>query len=234
MKEKALVIGDIHGMYEKLEAMLVHWRPQEEMLIFLGDYVDRGPQNLEVLGKLQDLQLNYPDQVILLRGNHEQMLINYLKEPLKKWRHYERNGGMETIGQLIDMDPVAVKLSEHETTVRQVKRMYPDLLDWLEGLRYYYSFGKHVCVHAGVDLMREDWRLTDLEEFIWIRDKFHFAVNKTGRNFIFGHTPIFNLHDKDEPWIDNGKYGIDGGAVYGKHLMALRIDLENVNEIIIE
>lgn len=61
--EKVFVIGDIHGSFDLLEKLLTYWNPEEEQLVFLGDYIDRGPDSLKVLKKL----LNYPISTISLR-----------------------------------------------------------------------------------------------------------------------------------------------------------------------
>jgi protein phosphatase len=69
----AVIIGDLHGDLSTLKRILKHskWKQDNSVLIFLGDYIDRGPQQLEVLFTLLDLHNNNPGNVILLRGNHE-------------------------------------------------------------------------------------------------------------------------------------------------------------------
>ena len=77
--KRILAVGDIHGMYGKLIALMekVKFNPEEDILIFLGDYIDRGPQSLECLDYVMDLYKQYPERVVPLLGNHEAMCINY-------------------------------------------------------------------------------------------------------------------------------------------------------------
>ena len=77
--DKVFAIGDIHGSYDLLEKVLDHWSPEEEQLIFLGDYIDRGKDSLKVLNKVMELSKEY--HVITLSGNHEQIFLNWLEKP---------------------------------------------------------------------------------------------------------------------------------------------------------
>ena len=70
---RVLVVGDIHGMYEKLIMLMekIQFDPEEDLLVFLGDYVDRGPDSVQCLQYVYDLQHSSPDSVVCLLGNHE-------------------------------------------------------------------------------------------------------------------------------------------------------------------
>lgn len=230
-KEKAFVIGDIHGMYHSLEVMLSHWRRDEEQLILVGDYIDRGPNSDSVLKTVRTLQKEH--NAILLRGNHEQLFLNYLLEPRKEWKLYKQNGGATTISQLLQIQIEDVEAQAPEEVVEKLLEKEPWLIEWLESLVYYTTFGNHIIVHAGVDFTKSDWRYTSLHDFLWIREGFHYEENTTGRNIIFGHTPVQTLHESVEPWQRDGKWGIDGGNVYGGSLIALRIDREEVNDVVV-
>lgn len=230
-KSKAFVIGDIHGMYHSLEVMLSHWRREEEQLIMVGDYIDRGPNSDLVLQKIR--QLKEEHQAILLRGNHEQLLINYLKNPKKAWQLYQQNGGATTLSQILKISLEEVQESSPQEIAEKVKEQEPWLEDWLNDLVYYTSFGNNLIVHAGVDFNKANWRYTSLHNFLWIRESFHFGDNNTNKNIIFGHTPVQTLHDTLDPWVQDNKWGIDGGNVYGGSLIGLRIDKEGVNDAVV-
>ena len=74
------VISDIHDMYKPLEQLLQHWNLQDKLVI-LGDLVDRGPQSLEVVRKVMALKETYGDQIIFCKGNHEELLLDYMRSP---------------------------------------------------------------------------------------------------------------------------------------------------------
>lgn len=230
-KSKAFVIGDIHGMFHSLEVMLSHWRREDEQLIMVGDYIDRGPNADLVLRQVKELQDEH--QAILLRGNHEQLLINYLKNPKKDWQLYQQNGGATTLSQLLNTTVEDIDASDPEEIAAKVKEQEAWLEPFLNDLIYYTTFGNNIIVHAGVDLNKKDWRHTSLHNFLWIRESFHFGENHTGKNIIFGHTPVQTLHDTLDPWVRDNKWGIDGGNVYGGSLIGLRIDHEGINDVVV-
>ena len=79
--KRILAVGDVHGMYEKLKALMeiIQLNPAKDLLIFLGDYIDRGPQSLEALDYVMALNKQYPERAIPLLGNHEVMCLNYYR-----------------------------------------------------------------------------------------------------------------------------------------------------------
>ena len=79
---------------------------------------------------------------------------------------------------------------------------------------------KYIFVHAGIDLSLDDWHETTDYKKVWLRKPFHEAANHTGKTIVFGHTPVYGLLDQEpgtaELWMtEDGKIGMDGGAVYG-------------------
>src|SRR5699024_11473653 len=98
---------------------------------------------------------------------------------------------------------------------------------------YRLVFRRVHFLYAEEDFTKSNWRYTSLHDFLWIREGFHYEKNTTGRNIIFGHTPVQTLHESVEPWQRDGKWGIDGGNVYGGSLIALRIDREEVNDVVV-
>ena len=230
MKKQAFVIGDIHGMNQELKEILTYWQPSQEELVFLGDYIDRGPNSRETLNTVH--KLNTKLKAHTLRGNHEQMLLDFLNNPQEKWPLYFANHGTTTLSQLLKINEEAVFSQRAASYVDQINRYYPHLRDWLDGLPYYYEFGDFVCVHAGLDLSLDNWLQTSQRDFLWIRDNFLEASNQTGRQIIFGHTPTLLLHNQAGIWQDDGKIGIDGGAVYGERLIGLKISQDEILDVI--
>ena len=79
---------------------------------------------------------------------------------------------------------------------------------------------KYIFVHAGIDLTLDDWHETTDYKKVWLRKPFHEAANHTGKTIVFGHTPVYGLLDQKpgtaDLWVtEDGKVGMDGGAVYG-------------------
>lgn len=226
---EAFVIGDVHGMVDQLKQMLQYWDPMTQQLIFLGDYIDRGPESLAVVQLVRELQTEH--NAICLRGNHEELLLNYLKRPIIGWPLYERNGGVKTVLNLLGRQDEQLGYGSPTRHANNVKAKHPWLVEWLQTLPYFVEFGEFICVHAGIDLSQDNWRHTSLHNFVWIREEFHQGNNSSGKQIIFGHTPVMYLHQQQgamHVWQHDGKWGIDGGAVYNGSLLALHINQEKV------
>lgn len=217
-------ISDIHGEEEKARKLLNHWNPDREQLVLLGDLVDRGENSLGVILLAMELQQKYGAKVI--GGNHDDMLLDWIDDPNGQLDMYYPQGGIQTINSFFDQNIAMRKLPEHIATL--MKEQFPNELEFLRSLPNYYEQGKHVFVHAGVNLAYEDWKNTSDIDFRWIRHLFHYGRNDTGKVFVFGHTPTRNLNPdrSHNVWISpcQTKIGIDGGAVYGGLMHGLRIN----------
>lgn len=66
-----IVVGDIHGDYASFQRILKQFNSQQDLIIFLGDYADRGPMGIEVIDGIRELKREYPNRVYVLKGNHE-------------------------------------------------------------------------------------------------------------------------------------------------------------------
>ncbi|PLV56856.1 metallophosphoesterase family protein [Thermotoga sp. SG1] len=191
-------VGDIHGCFLALK-ILIERLPlkKDDELVFLGDYVDRGPNSKEVVEFLVELSRHH--KCIFLRGNHEEMLLNCVKNHSECDLWYF-NGARSTIESFGSIDEI---------------RKY---LDFFESTVYYYEKGNFVFVHGGVrpGVPLEKQNPFDL---VWIRDEFIYSENPLpGKTVVFGHTPLA------EPYISSDKIGIDTGCVYGGKLTALRVE----------
>jgi serine/threonine protein phosphatase 1 len=89
------IIGDIHGEATKLSLALDRLLPSGRRLIFVGDYIDRGPDSQSVLDILSETQQRYSDRTVLLRGNHEAALLAWLQDG--DMSRFIRHGGLSTI-----------------------------------------------------------------------------------------------------------------------------------------
>ncbi len=216
MKKEYFVVGDVHGKYDLLCRILKHWDEDHQQLIFLGDLIDRGENSKACLELVW--QLVREKGAVCLTGNHERMFLAWLRNPLERYDHYRRNGGDTTINSLLGrpLDAPVNGLVDANAVMEQ----YENLIDFIKSCPYYVETDQYIFVHAGVDLTLEDWRETSNHDKVWLRKPFHEAENKTGKQIIFGHTPVYNLYQTNlrvsQIWTSpDGKMGIDGGAVYG-------------------
>lgn len=202
---KYFAIGDVHGCISLLEALWhkIDFDIGKDTLLFIGDYIDRGPDSREVVDFILDLKKKV--NVICLRGNHEQMLLTYhLYNSYKDF--YLLNGGASTVMSygLVDTD-----------MGRRVN-IPPDHLDFFRGLISYHETDGYIFVHAGlkpgIPLHKQD--PTDM---IWIRNEFIDSDYDFGKKIVFGHTPM------PTPFVTAGKIGIDTGAVYGGKLTCVQL-----------
>ena len=202
--QKIFVVGDIHGCFEKLIALMdkLPINYNQDQLIFIGDYIDRGPSSFEVVRYLIELKKLKPDTVFI-KGNHEDMLQNYLDGSDRFT--YQLNGGQQTLDEY---------LSRSDS-----KDAFPipaDHLEFFNSLPLYYQTDDYIFVHAG---LREKVPLEsqDKMDLLWIREAFLQSEFDFGKRVIFGHTPF------KEPLQQPNKIGIDTGAVYGNLLTCVQL-----------
>lgn len=219
-KEKYFVVGDIHGCLSKLKELLTYHNPKTEQLVFIGDYIDRGPDSKGVLDFVMEKQ---KEGAWCLKGNHEQLLENAIDNLSNSnfsnvdYKLWIRNGGNTTVDSF-DLK----KWVTNEEIYNELMKYNP----FLNSLPYYKETNNIIFVHAGVDLMAEDWR-NELDDMLWIRDFFHYSPNNTGKTIVFGHTPTkyLNSDQSNEIWFsEDNKIGLDGGAVFGGLLHAVLLD----------
>ncbi|MGN1402121.1 MAG: metallophosphoesterase family protein [Bacillus sp. (in: firmicutes)] len=220
---QAFVLSDIHGHFPYFTEILKQWDGEMELVI-IGDMIDRGPDSLKVVGKVMEMKEKYGELVTVLRGNHEDMFLDFLDNPAEKTRIYLKNGGGKTIDDFLCEEGNGDWSAEEVAAAILEKRSKE--VEFLKGLEYYYEFGDVLFVHAGVDLAKPDWRDTEKRDFLWIRGAWDHP-NKTGKILVYGHTPTPLVHKEEryDIWIseDRSFINIDGGAVFGGQLNAIII-----------
>jgi len=103
-----------------------------------------------------------------------------------------------------------------------LKHYYSDL-DFLRKLPYYHETDEYVFIHAGINPDFKNWKETNADEMIWIREQFLNSDHSHPQTFIHGHTPNVNLHGIHDIFFANKKIGIDGACAYGGQLNCLEI-----------
>jgi serine/threonine protein phosphatase 1 len=207
----SFVVGDIHGCLTELRYLL-EGLPLEsgDRLVFLGDYVDRGPDSKGVVSCLIELQKNPSYDSIFLKGNHEDMFLSYLGLPGQHGDMFLINGGKVTLE--------SYGLSTNTNPKELVAQIPPPHLDFYQDLRNYYVAEPFLCVHAGVHPMKSLEEQTESEMF-WIRNQFIYRSHMLPYVVLFGHTPQSDVF-YDLPY----KIGLDTGLVYGNKLTCLEIE----------
>lgn len=212
--EQVFVIGDLHGSYQALEKLLTKWNAQQQRLVFLGDYINRGNDSLRVLQRVKELVENYG--AVALKGNHESMFLEWLREPEKNALTFLNIGGVPTLQSMrtfgMEGDPSIEEL------VAGIRREHSQLLNWMEGLPLYYRWGEYFFSHAGINPFVRYGEESTEQELLWIRDDFTQFPHEANDTVVFGHTPTSNLNENlsSEIWISpcHKKIGIDGGFLY--------------------
>lgn len=222
--ETIFAIGDIHGEFEMFEQLLKEWNPDTEQLLLLGDLIDRGARSKDVVERASELVEQYG--AIVLGGNHEDMLADFIKEPELCRDHYLKQGGAETLMSFFHTHPSEFFASPRKFA-EALHHKFPKHLDFLSKRPDFYQTDTHIFVHAGIDFEEADWKDTSRDNFRWIREPFFIGKNNTGKTIIFGHTRTSLLHADGNTgiWISpcQTKIGIDGGAVCGDELIGLRV-----------
>lgn len=215
------VVSDIHGHIKQFEDILTHWNP-EDTLVVLGDLIDRGPQSLQVIEKVMTLKQTYDEQVIFLKGNHEDMLLNFLNNPAEKQGNYYMNGGLETMQTLLAQLPDALANVSYTEQAEAVKAHFSAQLEFLATAPTHHIIGQVLLTHAGFNSEFATLEQSTTRDFLWIR-KHYLQANKTPYVNVFGHTPLTYIHESHDVWVsDDQRYiGIDGGCYMSGQLNAV-------------
>ncbi len=183
--------------------------------VFLGDYIDRGPESRQVLDQLVARKIAH--QTVFLRGNHEALLTDFILNPtiLKDW---QRLGGLETlmsygIAPLLNPSPVgrAELAAALDQALTKTHRQF------LSDLKLSFTFGDYFFVHAGVrpgiPLVKQRE-----EDLLWIRQDFLHCEDDFSKIIIHGHTPV------PQPEMRVNRINIDTGAYATGQLTCLVLE----------
>ena len=221
-------VGDIHGrldllerMHALIEADAAKQRAPCTVVVYIGDYVDRGPESRGVVELLisQPLRARLAGlEVVHLIGNHEAFLLKFLEDPQSAGIWF-MNGGDATL-RSYGVDPWQVaQLDNFAEALRQTfaERLPATHLAFFRDLKLSHEEGDYLFVHAGVrpgvalDAQKP-------EDLIWIRDDFLASNEDFGRVVVHGHTP------ERSPQVRANRIGIDTGAVYGGKLTTVVLE----------
>ena len=206
---RRIVIGDVHGHYDALIALLDSISPtSEDKVYFLGDLIDRGPKSAQVV----DFVMR--NQYTCLRGNHEEMLLDVVgrgEVSIDLYQGWLYSGGHSTVASYDSKIP-----QEH--------------IDWIKSLPLYLDLGDYWLVHAGVD-PNVPLPQQGADQFCWIREDFHSSDQAffPKKLIITGHTITFTLPGVQAGQIAAGRgwLGIETGAYHHKSGWMTALDLNH-------
>src|SRR6185503_11613953 len=186
---KTFVVGDIHGRCAQLLTLLdmLPRDPETDTLVFLGDLIDRGADAPGCVSHIQKLTRENPQRVICLRGNHEQMLMDFLKGYSNVWLTAVA-GGERTFEQYTGQS-LKVDSEKDLDEMREIfARAFPaEHLAFMRDLPFYYEDDFAIYVHAGLDEGKHPRESSPIS-LLWMRDM-DFYKNYRGKPCVFGHTP---------------------------------------------
>lgn len=204
--QRLFAVGDIHGCFPRLVKLLdrLALEPEHDRIVFLGDYINRGPQSREVIDFLLDLERRVAGAIFLL-GNHEHDLLEYARSGDVDLLHGLRTMGVEATLASYGNAPVQ--------SLRDLSFLPPEHRDFLERLQPFWRESGYLFVHAGVQPGPEGLDLPSLTA----RGIFLRAEPREGETVVFGHSGF------STPLLAPGRIGLDTQADQGGPLTALEL-----------
>ncbi|HMK69713.1 MAG TPA: metallophosphoesterase family protein [Xanthobacteraceae bacterium] len=195
--------GDIHGSLRKLRTLIGNCRQhagaRPMTFVFLGDYIDRGPESAGVVRYVIELQSKLRERVIALRGNHEAFALGVV-DGTTPAEHWLSQGGAATL---------------RSYGVETARELPGEHVGWMRSLPLSHDDGRRFFVHAGINPDRP-LDAQDDHDLLWIREPFLSSVRDFGRLIVHGHTPVAT----GIPDQRSNRLNLDTAAVYGGPLTA--------------
>jgi serine/threonine protein phosphatase 1 len=236
-------IGDVHGRRDLLEKLVEQIDEDSQslpegtkrVLVFLGDYIDRGLQSKDVIDFLLSDRMKAFERVFLM-GNHEEALLRFLNDVNfgKQWVRY---GGAETLYSYGLQPPQNARAAMQSHDAMQAyqrawdkvwtefrNRLPEQHLKFYQNLQHYYVTGDYLFVHAGLR-PGEVLENQTVRDMLWIREEFLDAEEQFPQVVVHGHTPT------DDVFRDDRRIGLDTGAFISGKLSAVRLFRDEVSFI---
>jgi serine/threonine protein phosphatase 1 len=244
---RTFAIGDIHGDLASL-AKLFGRLPElvaDDTVVFLGDYIDRGPDSAGVVAWVRDFAQRTPAKVVCLRGNHEDAWLHVHAEGWPEFVMPRGNGCLECYRSFSGLPPPredeAPTADEYEAMF--AGKFFPaDVLAWMTELPFFYEDEHAIYVHAGIkregDSFPHPSEIEPKRALLWLRDR-DFFENYRGKLVVFGHTTTRTLPNElstytpDDPtdlWAGPACVGLDTACGKGGFLTAFELPAQRVYE----
>jgi serine/threonine protein phosphatase 1 len=247
VKGRTFAIGDIHGDLDALQ--LVFQRLPEitsdDTVVFLGDYIDRGPDSAGVVRWVRDFIARTPAKVVALRGNHEDAWLQVIDHGWPEFVLPRGNGCLESYRSFTggtvpkgDEPP-----APHELDAMCEARFFPsEVIAWMRELPYFYEDDYAIYVHAGIKRANGGFphpsQVQPQRALLWLRDR-DFFEHYRGKLVVFGHTTTRTLPNElssytpDDPtdlWAGPACVGLDTACGKGGFLTAFELPGQRVYE----
>jgi serine/threonine protein phosphatase 1 len=247
MAHRTFAIGDIHGDLDQLLKLLscLPGLDKDDSIVFLGDYVDRGPKSAEVVDFVRRLENDGPAKVVALRGNHEDAWLRVIDEGWQEFVLPLGNGCLAAYRSFVGGPPPKedeAPTPEELESLLSGSFLPPEVVQWFRSLQYWYEDEHAIYVHAGLgrgpDGFLHPRDIDPVGLLLWCRDE-DFFRNYRGKSVVFGHTvteylpPELSGYTPDDPtdlWAGECVFGLDTGSGKGGFLTALELPELNVYE----
>lgn len=247
MSGRTFAIGDIHGETTHLFKLLscLPELTADDTLVFLGDYLDRGPNSKDVIEYIRSLPGRTKAKVVALRGNHEDA---WLRVCQKGWDEFVLPPGNGCLAAMRSFTGGPVPKEGEKAAADEMMELttgmfFPDdVIKWLESLPYWYEDQHAIYVHAGLPPGEGGFvhpsAVPDPMVLLWIRTEAFFREYR-GKCVVFGHTRTEFLpqelsgYTPDDPtdlWAGENVIGIDTGCGSGGFLTAVELPAMRVYE----
>lgn len=246
--QRTFAIGDIHGDLEALVALLAKLPEldEDDTLVFLGDYIDRGPCSAQVVDCLRRLPTMTLANVVTLRGNHEDAWLEVLDDGWAEFIMPRTNGCLEALRSFRGQPPPGEDeppTDEEFLSLLKGDFFPPEVAKWMGALPYFHEDEHAIYVHAGLPPAKDGGfphpsHVSPPRPLLWCRDR-RFFEDYRGKLVVFGHTvtellPVelstFTPEDPTDLWAGPACVGLDTGAGKGGFLTALELPARKVYE----
>jgi len=244
MAGRTFVTGDIHGDLHALLRVERKLPPLDagDTLVFLGDYVDRGPKSAQVLDHIRHLHKRVPAKVVALRGNHEDSWLKAIDHGWPEFIIPAAHGCRQAMESYVGRIAGDLDAADYAMLLRG--KFFPsDVVAWMRHLPHYYEDEHAIYVHAGLVSAKDGTFLHPSETrqevaLLWVRDQRFFREYR-GKRVVFGHTVTGTLpeelssytpEDPTDMWAGPCTIGLDTGSGKGGFLTTLELPALRVYE----
>ena len=231
-------IGDIHGCLSELTSLHKkiltsdQFKPKEDLILYLGDYIDRGQKSKEVIDQIIKLKDN-KIKTITLMGNHEELMIDFLfnkKNNIQNWINFGADQTFKSYGiEIVEF----IKDGFGDDVINRLRNVFLDKIDsthidFFKNLELTFSTEKYLFVHAGIDPDKNLSKQTK-KDYLWSRSNSLFHKDfKADKIIVHGHTPEENVINYP------GRINIDNGCYFSGKLSCVCLNDFNDKRIFID